>query len=143
MRYLTYKKISDKLIKETVKKNSDKNTGSLIIFKGLVRKDFIDKKVFVKEIFYESYKKMAEKKIEEIVEDAMKKFDVKEIIVKHRIGRVKPGEVAFLVIVLSSHRKEGFLAIQFVIDEIKSKVPIWKKEILSNNKYRWKEEKYV
>ncbi|MCM8804451.1 MAG: molybdenum cofactor biosynthesis protein MoaE [Candidatus Omnitrophica bacterium] len=143
MRYLTYKKISDKLIKETVKKNNDKNTGSLIIFKGLVRKDFIDKKVFVKEIFYESYKKMAEKKIEEIVEDAMKKFDVKEIIVKHRIGRVKPGEVAFLVIVLSSHRKEGFLAIQFVIDEIKSKVPIWKKEILSNNKYRWKEEKYV
>lgn len=143
MKYLTRKKITVKLINEIVKKNSDKSIGSLIIFTGKVRKDLVDKKNFVKEIYYESYKKMSEKEIDEIIKSAKEKFKVKKIIVKHRLGRVKLGEIAFLVIVFSSHRKEGFSAIQFVIDEIKNKVPIWKKEILSNNKERWKEEKYV
>ncbi|MEO0280343.1 MAG: molybdenum cofactor biosynthesis protein MoaE [candidate division WOR-3 bacterium] len=143
MKYLTRKKITVKLINEIVKKNSDKSIGSLIIFTGKVRKDLVDEKNFVKEIYYESYKKMSEKEIDEIIKSAKEKFKVKKIIVKHRLGRVKLGEIAFLVIVFSSHRKEGFSAIQFVIDEIKNKVPIWKKEILSNNKERWKEEKYV
>ncbi|MEO0253939.1 MAG: molybdenum cofactor biosynthesis protein MoaE [candidate division WOR-3 bacterium] len=143
MKYLTRKKITVKLINEIVKKNSDKSIGSLIIFTGKVRKDLVDGKNFVKEIYYESYKKMSEKEIDEIIKSAKEKFKVKKIIVKHRLGRVKLGEIAFLVIVFSSHRKEGFSAIQFVIDEIKNKVPIWKKEILSNNKERWKEEKYV
>ncbi|MEM2707965.1 MAG: molybdenum cofactor biosynthesis protein MoaE [candidate division WOR-3 bacterium] len=143
MKYLTRKKITVKLINEIVKKNSDKSIGSLIIFTGKVRKDSVDGKNFVKEIYYESYKKMSEKEIDEIIKSAKEKFKVKKIIVKHRLGRVKLGEIAFLVIVFSSHRKEGFSAIQFVIDEIKNKVPIWKKEILSNNKERWKEEKYV
>ncbi len=81
---------------------------------------------------------MAEKEIDKIIKKAKRKFKVREIIVKHRTGRVKLGEIAFFVAVLSAHRKEGFSAIQFIIDEIKKKVPIWKKEILSNEKYRWK-----
>ncbi len=141
MKYLTNKKITRKFIYEILNKKDDKS-GSFIIFTGKVRKDKIDKN-FVKEIIYESYEKMAEKEIDKIIKKAKKKFRVREIIVKHRIGKVKLGEIAFFVAVFSAHRKEGFSAIQFIIDEIKKKVPIWKKEILSNEKYRWKEEENV
>ncbi len=136
MRYLTDKKITKKFIYKVLNEKDEKS-GSFIIFTGKVRKDFLSKE-YVKEIIYESYGEMAEKEIDEIIKKAKRKFKVKEIIVRHRVGKVKLSEIAFFVAVFSEHRKEGFSAIQFLIDEIKEKVPIWKKEILSDGKYRWK-----
>ncbi len=142
MKYLTNRKITKKFIEKILNKKDEK-AGSFIIFTGKVRKDAVVNpgtrgKTYVREIIYEAYNKMAEKEIESIVKFAENKFKVREIIVKHRIGRVKVGEIAFLVAVFSEHRKEGFSAIQFIINKIKKKVPIWKKEILSNGKARWK-----
>ncbi len=136
MKYLTDKKITGKFVYEVLNRRDEKS-GSFIVFEGRVRKDTLSKRC-VKEIIYEAYEDMAEKEIDMIIKKARKKFGVREIFVKHRVGRVKVGEIAFFVLVLSAHRRERFSAIQFVINEIKKKVPIWKKEVLSDGKYRWK-----
>lgn len=116
----------------------DESCGSFIIFEGRVRADKVDDSE-VEKIIYESYIEMAEREIAKIESEAIEKFSVKKVIIKHRVGEVKVGEIALLVAVLSEHRKEGFEAIQYVIDEIKRRVPIWKKEILKNGKQRWVE----
>jgi molybdopterin synthase catalytic subunit len=80
---------------------------------------------------------MAEKEIEKIRSEALKQFVVKKIYIKHRIGRVHVGEASIIVAVLSAHRKEGIKAVDYIIDEIKKKVPIWKKEIFEDGSQRW------
>lgn len=112
--------------------------GSLFVFSGIVRKDETEGGV-VKEIIYETYREMAEKEIDKIKKVAMRKFGLKEIHIKHRIGNVAAGEASLVVAVLTPHRKEGIIAIDFVIDEIKKRVPIWKKEIFEDGSYRWVE----
>lgn len=141
MKYLTGRKIKEDSVYR-IFSTRDYGSGAMIVFTGRVRRDKV-KGTYVKEIIYEAYKEMAEKEIEKIVELARKKFKVRKIFVKHRTGRVKVGEIAFLVAVLAAHRKEGFSAVQFIIDEVKAKVPIWKKEIMDDGSERWKEEKNV
>jgi molybdopterin synthase catalytic subunit len=102
-----------------------------------VRSDEIKKGVFVSKIFYDAYEPMAEKEIAKIEKEAKEKFPIDSVLIKHRVGYVDVGEISFVVIVSSPHREEGFKAIQFIIDEVKRKAPIWKKEILSNGETVW------
>ena len=138
LKYITFERID---INSTLDVFTDgfPKCGSVVIFDGRVRADMIDDAV-VEKIIYESYIEMAEKEFEKIEKEAIERFGVEKVIIKHRIGEVKVGEVALLVAVLSAHRKEGFSAIQYVIDEVKRRVPIWKREILSDGKTRWVEE---
>jgi molybdopterin synthase catalytic subunit len=136
MKYIVDGEIDVKFIMDTLADGSP-DSGSLIMFEGRVRADEVDGS-FVEKIFYESYISMAEKEIEKIEDEVIKKFGVKKVVIKHRIGEVKVGEVALFVAVLSAHRTEGFEAIQYAINEVKKRVPIWKREILSNGKTRWR-----
>ncbi|CUS76854.1 molybdopterin synthase subunit MoaE [Candidatus Kryptonium thompsonii] len=137
MKYIVDGEIDVKFIMDTLADGSP-DSGSLIMFEGRVRADEVGGN-FVEKIFYESYISMAEKEIEKIEDEVIKKFGVKRVVIKHRIGEVKVGEVALFVAVLSAHRTEGFEAIQYAINEVKKRVPIWKREILSNGKTRWRE----
>jgi len=138
-KYITKKKIGSSIINEVLSK-ADEKQGACIVFFGIVRADEINGKK-VKEIFYDCYVEMAEKEIRKIEDEAKEKFGIKEAVIKHRIGKVKVNDVSLFVGVVSPHRKEGFSAIQYIIDEIKERVPIWKKEILEGGKeWRWKEE---
>lgn len=137
MKYIVDGEIDVRSIMDTLTDGST-DSGSLIVFEGRVRADEVDGE-FVEKIFYESYIGMAEKEIEKIESEVIKKFGVKKVVIKHRIGEVKVGEIALFVAVLSTHRMEGFEAIQYAINEVKRRVPIWKKEILSNGKTRWRE----
>ncbi|MCZ6469115.1 MAG: molybdenum cofactor biosynthesis protein MoaE [Candidatus Dadabacteria bacterium] len=138
--YITRKKISPEYITR-VSNSNDSDCGSVLTFIGRIRKDVSPKdgETHIEKIEYSVYEEMAEKEIHRIVESAKNKFKVADIIVKHRIGIVKVGEVAFFVAVFSSHRKEGIHAIDFIIDEVKTKVPIWKKEIYSDGKEYWRD----
>ncbi|NIT13423.1 MAG: molybdenum cofactor biosynthesis protein MoaE [Candidatus Dadabacteria bacterium] len=111
-------------------------SGASFIFSGIVRSDRSEKGI-VSAIIYECYKDMAEKEIEKIRSETLKKFAVNMIYIKHRIGRVYVGESSLIVAVLSAHRKEGIKAVDYIIDEIKKKVPIWKKEIFEDGTHRW------
>lgn len=137
MKYMTNEKIDGNSILNSL--NDDlSDCGSFIIFEGKVRADKVEDS-FVEKIIYEAYTEMAEREMSKIEKEAIEKFGVKKVIIKHRVGEVKVKETAFLVVVLSAHRQEGFSAIQYIIDEVKSRVPIWKKEVLSNEKIRWRE----
>lgn len=107
--------------------------GATIWFEGVVRNHNEGKKV--SGIFYEAHASMAEKELENILKEVKKKWTVTQVSVYHRVGELKAGDVSLLVRVDAPHRKECFAAGEYVIDEIKKRVPIWKKE-----KYEKREE---
>src|SRR5690348_2253429 len=77
---------------------------------------------------YEAYAELAEKEGARIVQAAIEKFGVARAACVHRIGSLALGEVAVWVGVSAAHRDEAFRACRFIIDEVKHRVPIWKKE---------------
>lgn len=128
--------ISDKdfNIEEVINKMKAKSVGAIVTFLGIVRGGK-EKEIIRMEI--EAYKEMAIKKFNEIRKETLKKFDVKEIAIIHRIGKLNVGDNIVLIVVSCSNRKEAFQACEYVINEIKKVVPIWKKEIRKNGEY-WK-----
>lgn len=100
--------------------------GSLVTFEGFVRDINEGKKV--RSLEYQAFHEMAEVEGQKIMNEALKLFGVSDLYAVHRYGHLEIGEVAVRVAVFSMHRKEGFLASQYCIDEIKKRVPIWKKE---------------
>lgn len=111
--------------------------GAIVTFEGRVR-NHNDLKQVIK-LEYECYYPMAIKIFEEIKSQALEKWNVKKLIAVHRIGEIPIGEIAIWIGVTSIHRKEAFEACQFVINEIKHKVPIWKKETYSDGLTKWVE----
>lgn len=114
-----------------------KNTGGVVAFIGTARE--FSKGKQIKELFFDSYKEMAIKKLEELREEAIKKFDIFELSVIHRIGTIDIGEDIVLIIAVAEHRKAAFEACEWAIDELKRAVPIWKKEITTGGEI-WVEE---
>lgn len=104
----------------------DDAAGGSVVFIGTIRN--ISKGKPVDELEYETYKEMGEKKVLEIESEAKAKWPVKKIRAVHRYGKLKVGEVSVVVAVSSEHRKEAFEACRFVIDKMKSTLPLWKKE---------------
>lgn len=100
--------------------------GAEVTFIGMVRNHAEGRKVLYLE--YESYEEMAISQIEYILDDVRKKWNIENIRVIHRIGRLEIGDIAIGIAVGSPHRKEAFLACHHIIDRIKETVPIWKKE---------------
>lgn len=101
--------------------------GAVAVFIGTVRNFSRGKPICRLE--YEAYPEMAAKKIQEIVEEAKKKWEVKKAAVSHRVGRLEIGEIAVVIAVSTPHRQHAFSACQFIIDRLKEIVPIWKKEV--------------
>ncbi|ADC89041.1 molybdopterin biosynthesis MoaE protein [Thermocrinis albus DSM 14484] len=109
--------------------------GASCVFLGIARSAPEDGDVT--ELHYEAFHEMALKVMEEIRKEALKKFGVREIFVHHRLGVVKVGEASFLVAVFGGHREETFGACRYVVDEVKKRVPIWKKEVFSDGTGKW------
>jgi molybdopterin synthase catalytic subunit len=77
---------------------------------------------------YEIYEEFVESKIEEVVAEACAKWPVLAAAVEHRSGEVMLGEASVAVAVATAHRKDAFAAGEYIIDELKARAPIWKKE---------------
>jgi molybdopterin synthase catalytic subunit len=101
--------------------------GAVVVFLGTVR-DHSDGKQGVTRLEYEAYEGVVEPKIAEIVAEARSKWDVDAVAAVHRIGSLDVGEVSVAVAVASAHRSEAFEAARYLIDELKHRAPIWKKE---------------
>ena len=112
-----------------------KSCGALATFTGIVRDH--DHGRQVKKLYYDCYPSMAERMIKILVAEAKNQWGVDEIRVSHRIGSLEIGEVAVAIAVSSAHRAESFSACRFIIEEIKKRVPIWKKEIFENGASEW------
>ncbi len=100
--------------------------GSDIVFIGKVRNSSRGKKVT--HIDYEIYPEMAVRELNKIVDEAMAGNETGRVAVVHRFGRVTVGEASIVILVSSPHRDSSYTASRYIIDEIKKRVPIWKKE---------------
>ena len=105
----------------------DRSAGGTVLFVGSVRDH--NEKGSVSEIYYEAYKEMAEAKMAEIENEVRGRWKINKFAAIHRVGNLKVGEPSVAVAVSSEHRKEAFEACRYGIDEIKTRVPIWKKEV--------------
>jgi molybdopterin synthase catalytic subunit len=105
----------------------DKSSGGTALFVGTVR-DHNDTQAVV-QLHYEVYKEMAEKNLAEIENEAKIRWNINNFVAIHRTGDLKVGEVSVAVAVSAEHRNQAFEACRYGIDQIKTKVPIWKKEI--------------
>jgi molybdopterin synthase catalytic subunit len=85
---------------------------------------------------YEAYRPMAERKLEEIGAEIRMRWDVREVSIVHRIGRVDPGEASVVIVIASPRRGAAFEASRYAIERIKQVVPIWKREVWSDG-YVW------
>tara|TARA_B100001123_G_scaffold434281_1_gene560552 strand:+ start:520 stop:960 length:441 start_codon:yes stop_codon:yes gene_type:complete len=117
---------SDALYEEVLK---DYN-GAVVTFCGVVRDH--SGETTTDFLVYDAYKKMAEKKMSEIGDQAKEKWNIEDVAILHRIGRLEIGEISVLIAVASPHRAEAFDACRFIIDKLKETVPIWKKEVGQN-----------
>lgn len=102
--------------------------GAVVTFLGVVRDT--ERGARISSITYQAYRGMAENELGKIARAGEKRWNV-TVVVQHRIGKVPAGRTCLIVAVLGAHRREAFEACQFVIDEIKTKVPIWKVEYQS------------
>ncbi len=115
----------------------DESCGAVDIFLGIPRSAPEDGDV--KELHYEAYESMAKKIINEIINEAKQKFGIKHAVVHHRTGVVPVLIPSFLVAVWSGHRQEAFEACRYIVDEVKARAPIWKKEVFKSGTGQWKE----
>jgi molybdopterin synthase catalytic subunit len=104
--------------------------GAIDVFIGTVRNRTKNKKVLRLE--FEAYESMAIKELEKIKERAFEKWPILKIAIVHAIGVLEIGAVPVVIAVSTPHRKDAFEACQFVIDELKKTVPIWKKEFFED-----------
>lgn len=109
--------------------------GGYCTFEGWVRSTHLGKQV--EHLVYESYPSLALKQGEEVVRQAMDKFDIIEVRVVHRTGKLLPGELALWIGVTAAHRADTFDACRYLIDTIKATVPIWKHEFYSDGSEVW------
>ena len=130
--------ISAGFIGESIAQHQTKTAiGAHDIFLGQVRADEIDGKT-VSAIEYTAYEDMANAKFHEIREETFSKFNLSCMHIYHSLGEVKAGEICLFVFVSSPHRKEAFKALEYVVEEIKAKVPVYGKELFGDNTHQWK-----
>ncbi len=133
---ITPEKIATSIAHHQVKTN----IGGHDIFLGQVRADVIEGKT-VSAIDYTAYEEMANQKFHEIREAAFEKFDLTCMHIYHSLGRVNAGEICLFVFSSSAHRKDCFEATRYLVEEIKTKVPVFGKEVFEDGTHTWKENK--
>lgn len=131
--------ISPEFIANAIAKHQIKtNIGAHDIFLGQVRADEISGRR-VEAIEYTTYEEMAEDAFYEIREAAFEKYkDLTCLHIYHSLGTVKKGEICLFVFVSAGHRKQAFEACEYLVEEIKNKVPVFGKEVLEDGEYAWK-----
>jgi molybdopterin converting factor subunit 1 len=108
---------------ERMKRGED---GAAVVFEGVVRNQTRGRKTLC--LDYEAYEEMALQQMEGLAERMLKQFQVRDVALVHRLGRLEIGDTSVLIVVASAHRAAAFEACRWLIDTLKRTVPIWKKE---------------
>ena len=110
--------------------------GSIVSFIGLTRG--IEDGTVLIHLEFDAWIEQLPKVLHSLASEAIESYGVHSVAMSHRTGIVKPGENIVCIHVASSHRKEGFQACEWLIDELKSQAPLWKKEVRTDGAH-WKE----
>jgi molybdopterin synthase catalytic subunit/molybdopterin converting factor small subunit len=105
----------------------DERAGGIATFLGTVRAQSRGREVIALE--YEAYEEMAEAVLAEIAAEAQSRYDLCKVAIAHRLGRVEVGETSVAIAVSAPHRQDALEACKDVIDTLKERVPLWKKEL--------------
>jgi len=111
-------------IDELVRKMKKPEIGAIVTFLRVVRRE-----EGIKGMNVEVYEKMAVDELEKLEREVREKFEIEAVEIVHREGSLKVGENIVVILVGAKHRKEAFRACEYLIDELKERVPIWKKEL--------------
>jgi molybdopterin synthase catalytic subunit len=117
-------------------RRGDRGVGAIAAFVGTVRD--VNDDAPVTGLSLEHYPGMTESALESIVDEAKRRFDIRDLLVVHRVGALAPGDQIVLVIATSAHRRMAFDACEFAMDLLKTEAPFWKKERLADGE-RWVE----
>jgi MoaE-MoaD fusion protein len=120
---ITHEKIDTAAELAKIKRPED---GAAVVFEGVVRNHSRGRRTLFLE--YEAYGEMAQKQMESLAEESLTKFQIRDLALVHRLGRLETGETSVLIVVASAHRAAAFDACRWLIDTLKRTVPIWKKE---------------
>jgi molybdopterin synthase catalytic subunit len=111
---------------DILRESQDPSAGGVTFYVGTVRGDDDGRSVDALDV--EAYPEMAVRELERIRTATVERFDLVDATVVHRTGRLSAGEPILVVALFGRHRQETFAAIEFFMDELKRRVPIWKKE---------------
>src|ERR1700690_1667997 len=104
--------------------------GAAVVFEGVVRNQTRGRRTL--HLDYEAYEAMALRQMKGLAEQALGQFQIREVALVHRLGRLQIGETSVLIVVVSAHRASAFEACRWLIDTLKKTVPIWKKETFAD-----------
>ena len=113
-------------VQKTVAAMKHGEDGAVLTFEGIVRNQTHGRKTLY--LDYEAYEEMALAEMERLADEALEKFQIRDVAIVHRLGRLEIGETSVLIAVASAHRAAAFEACRWLIDTLKRTVPIWKKE---------------
>lgn len=132
---ITPSPLSSQVVLDSIKSST---SGALIYFGGTTRLDGN-----VKHLEFESYVPMALNTLQSIAQGTISKFEgqVEKVWIGHRLGIVSVGEESVMVGVAAKHRKEGWAAAEWVLEEVKRRTEIWKKEVYQDGASVWKENR--
>jgi molybdopterin synthase catalytic subunit len=120
-------------LNKVYKELANPEAGGTCIFVGTVRNN--NKGTVVTELQFEAYDQMALSEMEKIRQTAVERWGLKKALLIHAVGAKEIGEPVVVVGASSAHRKEAFPACQYLIDELKKTVPIWKKEFFTDSSH--------
>ena len=125
-------KITEKPIdaQKVIDTASSLGAGAVNVFVGTVRNTAHGKNVLWLE--YEAYEAMVVAEIKKIIDEAANRWDLLGWAVSHRIGTLKPGEVSLAIAVSTPHQRDAFEACAYILDNLKARAPIWKKEVFED-----------
>ncbi len=117
--------------------NQQGKYGATTVFIGTMRD--MNEGDKVSSILLEHYPEMTQKHLEKIAQQALDKFEILDVLILHRIGKVFPNDAMVCVVVWSAHRAAAYEANRLIMEDLKSKAPFWKKESLEEQD-RWVEK---
>ncbi len=123
------------VVEELLRECTDDACGATVLFLGTTRR--WTKGVETAYLEYEAYRELATTKMAELREQAMKRWPIKKCALVHRVVLVDVKQASVAVVVSTPHRKDAFESGQWLIDELKSQVPIWKKEWYAAKSPEW------
>ena len=114
---------------------ADPSVGAVSVFVGTVRD--VNEGRAVRGIEYSAYTSMAEREMAAIVDEARVRFGVERLVVEHRVGTLGVGDASVAIVVASPHRAAALDATRYVIEELKQRVPVWKREHYVDGTREW------
>ncbi|MFY7670014.1 molybdenum cofactor biosynthesis protein MoaE [Tenacibaculum sp. MEBiC06402] len=128
---------SDFIANSIAKHQMKTSIGAHNIFLGQVRKDNVDDKT-VAAIEFSCYEEMANEKLHIIREETFEKYNLTCMHIYHSLGTVNVGEICFFVFVSAPHRPQVYEATEYIVNRVKSEVPIFGKELFEEGTHQWK-----